>query len=98
MNNLIIYIAQLLTASGVIGGVLYGAFKFIYRQQQQDKDLEALHTKHDEDIRDIKEELQVICFGMLACLDGLKQQGCNGDVTKAHDKLTKHLNKSAHAE
>ena len=42
------------------------------------------------DIKDIKGELQVICFGMLACLDGLKQQGCNGDVTKAHDKLTKH--------
>lgn len=97
VSNFILHIAELLTAMGVVFGMLWGGFKFIHRQQQQDKDIEALYIKHDNDIKDIKGELQVICFGMLACLDGLKQQGCNGDVTKAHDKLTKHLNISSHS-
>lgn len=97
VSNFILRIAELLTATGMVFGMLWGGFKFINRQQQQDKDIEALYIKHNNDIKDIKRELQVICFGMLACLDGLKQQGCNGDVTKAHDKLTKHLNIASHS-
>ena len=32
----------------------------------------------------------------LACLKGLKEQGCNGPVSAALDKLEKHLNQAAH--
>ncbi len=39
-----------------------------------------------------------ICYGVLACLKGLKEQGCNGPVTAALDKLEKHLNQAAHEE
>jgi len=45
---------------------------------------------------DPKEEQTLICYGILCCLKGLKEQGCNGPVTEALDKLEKHLNKAAH--
>ena len=35
---------------------------------------------------------------MLASLDGLMQLNCNGNVTKAHGRLEKHLNKQAHGQ
>ena len=47
-------------------------------------------------IAQIKEEQTVCCYGILACLRGLKEQGCDGPVTEALDKLEKHLNLAAH--
>ena len=37
-------------------------------------------------------------YGILACLKGLKEQGCNGPVTEAVNKIEKHINKAAHDE
>ena len=83
----IVKIAALLTALGVIGGVVVWCIKFVDRQQKQDKELAA-----------IRREQTLICYGVLACLKGLKEQGCNGPVTAALDKLEKHLNQAAHEE
>ena len=33
---------------------------------------------------------------VVACLKGLKEQGCNGPVSEAIDKIEKHINKKAH--
>lgn len=38
----------------------------------------------------------LLTYGILACLKGLKEQGCNGPVTEAIDKIEKHVNKQAH--
>ena len=77
--------ATLITALTVIGGVLIAGYNFYLRQKQQDKELAA-----------IRAELQVLCFGVRACLSGLHEQGCNGPVSQALDKLDKHLNEKAH--
>ena len=84
-TDTIIKAASLLTALGVIGGVVAWFIKFLSRQKQQDKELKA-----------IRAENTLICYGILACLKGLKEQGCNGPVTAALDKLEKHLNQAAH--
>lgn len=34
---------------------------------------------------------RVLAEGLYACLDGLSQQGCNGEVTKALKMLHTHL-------
>ena len=34
--------------------------------------------------------------GILACLKGLKEQGCDGPVTDAITKIEKHINQAAH--
>ena len=83
----IITAAALLTALGSLWGALIWWVKFIERDKQQDKELKA-----------IRREQTLICFGVLACLKGLKEQGCNGPVSAALDKLEKHLNQAAHEE
>ena len=60
------------------------------------KELDKLKNAHNADIDDIKEELTVICYVLLANLDGLKQLGANGNVTDAYEKLEKHLNTQSH--
>ena len=44
----------------------------------------------------IMDELSVIFECFMAVFDGLEQQGCNGAVTKAKEKLTRRLNEQAH--
>lgn len=103
----IITISAVIGAIGVIWGVIYGVIKWVQRQNQQTDDIkslkelhtsdvEAMQKKEREDMQDIKNELCVLSYAMLASLDGLKQLHCNGEVTKAHKRLEKHLNQSAH--
>ena len=83
--DVIIKIAAVLTALGVIGGAAAWCIKFVQRQQRQDKEIAAM-----------REEQCLICYGLSACLDGLCQLGANHDVTAAKDKMQKHLNQAAH--
>ncbi len=83
----IIKAAALLTALGVLGGVFVWCLKFVERQKKQDKELAA-----------IRHEQTIICYGVLACLKGLKEQGCNGPVSEALAKIERHLNQKAHDE
>lgn len=53
-------------------------------------------NEQDEQIKAIKEEQTVLTYGVLACLKGLSEQGCDGPVTEAISTLEKHLNKQAH--
>ena len=79
------------TAVGIVGAFvalvtyLKKLFGWFDRQKMQDKE-----------IKDIKEELTLLTYGIQACLKGLKEQGCDGPVTDAIDKIDKHLNKKAH--
>ena len=86
-TDTLIQVAAVLTAIGSIGGVVLWCIKFVDRQKKQDKELAV-----------IRREQTLICYGVLACLKGLKEQGCNGPVTAALDKLEKHLNEAAHEE
>ena len=79
--------AKLIGSLGVIGGVLIGLYKFIERDKRQSKL-----------IKDIQSEQTLLCYGIRACLQGLVEQGCDGPVHDALDKLDKHLNKAAHGE
>ena len=80
-------IAKLIGSVGVIAGVLIGLYKFIERDKRQSKL-----------IKDIQSEQTLLCYGIRACLQGLVEQGCDGPVHDALDKLDKHLNKAAHGE
>ena len=83
--NTLITLAAVITALGVIFGVIFAVYRRFLKQETQDKD-----------IADIKEEQGILTFGVLACLKGLKEQGCDGPVTEAIVQLEKHLNKQAH--
>lgn len=57
---------------------------------------QSILDRHDRDIRAIQREQKIVTYGVLACLKGLKEKGCNGAVTKAIDDLEKYLNEAAH--
>ena len=80
-----------ITAAAVLGAVatLLGGLSAVHSWYQR-------QNKQDEDIRAMKEEMCLLTYGVLACLKGLKEQGCNGPVTVAIDKIEKHMNQEAH--
>ena len=80
-------IGSVLTALGVIWKYISKIGEFVQRQKKQDVELAA-----------IRSEQTMLCYGILACLKGLKEQGCNGPVTEALNKLEKHLNAAAHGQ
>lgn len=92
----------LITASAVIAAVaaivtvFAKGVRWVDRQKQQDSDIKALRATHVADMDGIKQEQTLIVYGLLACLKGLKEQGCNGPVTEAINKIEKHLNQKAH--
>ena len=83
--ELITTLAATITALGVIFGVIFAIYKWYLKQEKQDKDIKA-----------IKEEQSILTQGVLACLKGLKEQGCDGPETAAIKKIETHLNEQAH--
>ncbi len=92
----IIKFAALLGALGAIVAAAVRAFRWFEKQEKQSEDIEKLRDKQSKDTQEVKDELCLLSYAMLACLDGLKQQGCNGKVTEAHIRLEKHINQQAH--
>ncbi len=92
----IITAGAVLTALAAILGLIFKAYDWYKKQSAQEKEFEDIRRTHSEDIRSVKEEQTLIVYGVLACLKGLSEQGCNGPVTRAIDKLEKHLNIEAH--
>lgn len=84
-TDTIIMAASLLTALVVIFSAVFAVYRWYLRQNQQDKE-----------IANMKAEQCLLTYGILACLKGLKEQGCNGPVTEAIGKIEKHINKQAH--
>lgn len=102
-------VATVISTIIALGGIALAVIKWVVNQNKQTEDIAALKKKHDadiaeakrkesEDIQMIKDELCIMSYAMLAALDGLKQLHCNGEVSKAHDRLEKHLNQTAHGQ
>lgn len=81
----IITAASVISALVVIFSAIFAVYRWYLKQNQQDKEIEK-----------IKSEQCLLTYGILACLKGLKEQGCNGPVTEAIDKIERHINKQAH--
>ena len=78
-------VAAVVAAIIALVGYYNKAYSWYKKQQAQ-----------DEDIKAIKSELTLLTYSILACLKGLKEQGCNGPVTEAISKVEKHINQKAH--
>ena len=92
----------IITASAVLAAIIAlvtffaKGVRWVDKQQQQDSDIKALRATHISDMDSMKQEQTLIVYGLLACLKGLSEQGCNGPVTEAIRKIEKHLNEKAH--
>lgn len=83
----------IITAAAVLGAVV-GIMKYYNKGY----DLVKHQKEQDKSIKDIQDELTLLTYGVLACLKGLKEQGCDGPVTEAVDKIEKHINQRAHGQ
>lgn len=92
----IITAAAVFSAAMALIAAMAKAVRWMDRQNQQDTKIEILREKHNADMDDMKQEQTLLVYGILACLKGLKEQGCNGPVTEAINKIEKHLNQKAH--
>ena len=97
-SAVIITIASVLGALTAIGAVVYKIIKWFQAQQKQTADIEDLKEQEKEDIKEMEDELCLLTYAVLACLKGLKEQGCNGPVTEAIGKIEKHINQKAHGQ
>lgn len=73
-------LSTILSIVGVIVGVIVAAYKVCKRFERMENKVEQSGKTH-----------RVLMEGLYACLDGLHQQGCNGNVTKALNMLHEHL-------
>lgn len=93
---------SVITASAVIGALVAivtyfsKAVRWVDKQGKQDKEIAEIRKHHEDDMATIKEEQALLVEGVLACLKGLKEQGCNGPVTEAISRYEKYLNNKAH--
>lgn len=103
----IITAGAVVAALTTIVTLLVKTVRWVDHQKEQDKAQAKLKTQHDADVAAIREEhaaqikaiqkeQTMICYGILACLKGLQEKGCNGPVTEALGKLEQHLNQAAH--
>ena len=88
--------AAVIGAIGALAAVVFKFVRWVDRQKKQDEDIQALKKHHEEDMASTNEEMTLLVYGVLACLKGLQEKGCNGPVTEAIHKIEKYLNAKAH--
>lgn len=81
----------ILTVAAVISAIVAITAYFAKVVRWVDK-----QTKQGEEIKSIQGEQTLLVRGILACLKGLKEQGCNGSVTETIEEIEMHLNNKAH--
>ena len=81
----------IITAAAVLAAIIA-----IFKYYNKVYDLVKHQKEQDDDIKTIKKEQTLIIYGVLACLKGMHEQGANGPVTEAIDKIEKHINLAAH--
>ena len=81
----IISAAALVAAIGALVAMYNKGYDFVRRQKEQDKIIQSIQS-----------EQAILTYGVLACLKGLSEQGCDGPVTEAIQKIEKYLNEKAH--
>ena len=93
---------SIITAAAVVGAIIAlvsyfsKVVRWVDKQSKQDKEIKDIKQHHEDDMTNIKQEQTLLMYGVLACLKGLSEQGCNGPVTEAIHEIEKYLNEKAH--
>lgn len=106
MQN-VITVASFTTAAVLLIQRFAKGVRWFDKQAQQSTDIEALKARHEADVEKLENELaeeirknnvelQILTRGILACLKGLQEKGCNGPVTETANEIERYLNQKAH--
>lgn len=94
----LIAVAGVVGAIATLAGFGYKIFKWFEKQEEQTKQIEEIKREEKEHKQELNDELCLLTYAVLACLKGLKEQGCNGPVSEAIQKVEKHINQKAHGQ
>ena len=96
-------VAKIVSVVSVLAGLIAALITAIKRRAKEQEKVAELEQRIDEDEeqtatvrKSCHEEQALIIYGLLACLKGLQEQGCDGPVTIAINKIEKHINQKAH--
>ena len=100
-------VGQIVTAIGIIGtlaGFVTAVYKFIKKVvldkiNKNTEDIKVLQSemRHlKSEIKEGKEERLILLKAQLACLKGLKEQGCNGPVSQAIKDIEEYILEKSH--
>lgn len=105
MENITISeIVGVIGALTVLVGFFFSIYKFIKKVvldkiDKNKSDIEELKREVGilkRELQDSKEERLILLKGQLACLKGLKEQGCNGPVTQAINDIENYIITKSH--
>lgn len=90
-------VASTITLIGILSGFFISILKW-YKTKISDKldNFDNRIIKLENDSKTNKTENTILLKGQLACLKGLKEQGCNGPVTKSINEIEEYLLRQAH--
>lgn len=94
--NTVIGLAGLIAALSALIGIYNKGYNQVQKWDAYDKKIEEVKNEVKTETKKLQDEQYMQTKVLLAVLDGLQQQGCNGNVTKAHNDLTQFLNERAH--
>lgn len=94
----IVKAAEILGTCSLLLGAVIGAYKIYDKLIDRLAELERRITKLEAEYGKMKKENAIVIFALRACLDGLRQKGCNGKVTEAIDRIDKYINEAAHSQ
>lgn len=92
----IITAGSVVAALSALLGILVKLVKWLEHQKAQDTAIKELKDRHEADTKTIESELAILTYGVLACLKGLQEQGCNGPVSEAVRRIEEYINNKAH--
>lgn len=84
--------AAVIGAAAALIGYLAKVFNFVREPEDIKKEIAVVKEEQES----MKKELRVLTNGILACLKGLGEQGCNGPVTAAIKEMEQYLVDTAH--
>jgi hypothetical protein len=103
----IITAGSVVTAAILLAQRFAKGVRWFDKQEKQSTDIEELKRQHEADVAKLEKELaeeirknnmelQILTRGILACLKGMQEKGCNGPVTETAKEIEEYLNIKAH--
>ena len=105
MENITIgQIAGAIGTISVLGGFFFSIYKFVKKVaidkiDANTKEIENLKNEMERlksEVQDSKEERLILLKGQLACLKGLKEQGCDGPVSQGIEDIEEYILRKSH--
>lgn len=100
IGNITTAVGIIVTLASFCGAIYHFIKKLVLDKIDKNKnDIEILKTEVGNlksEVLNSKEERLILLKGQLACLKGLKEQGCNGAVTNAISNIEEYLINKSH--